>query len=173
MTDESCGNCKFFRRVNYVVALFVFVAIAVARAQYADPPLAGDEVIQLVRGGRSTTTTGAIATLAGSAGGGGLGTPIAAAAAGSTQNTATAISANVTVFTTVSANQGTLLTRPYQIIINAGANSLSVYPNSGATITGGGSTLATNAAFSVAAGSSASFACTDTTHCYAGFSSFQ
>jgi len=112
----------------------------------------------------------------GGSGGGsssGLGTPVAVSAAGANQGTATVIGSYVTITTTVGSGQGVVLALPFQIVINAGANTVKVYPNSGATITGGGTTLATNAPFSIAAGSSASFACSSSTTCYASFSSFQ
>jgi hypothetical protein len=115
--------------------------------------------------------TGSVTTSAGSCAttGGGLGTPVATTGAGTTQGTARAITANVTIFTTVTAGQGGILTLPYSAVINAGANTLLVYPNSGAAITGGGTTLSTNAAFSIAPGSWASFACPSSTACYAMF----
>lgn len=100
-------------------------------------------------------------------------TPIAAVASGTNQATATAIFTATTVFTTVAAGTGARLSLSFQIILNAGANGLLVYPNSGAAITGGGTTLATNAPFTIGAGSSASFYCTSATACYAAFSSFQ
>lgn len=120
--------------------------------------------------------TGSITTSAGScatSGGGGFGTPAAISAAGTTQGTATIVANPLSIVTTAAANSGVILSLSYSQIINAGANTVKVYPNSGAAITGGGTTLATNAAFSIAAGSSASFSCTSSTACYASFSSFQ
>lgn len=112
----------------------------------------------------------------GGSGGGsssGLGTPVAVSAAGTNQGTATVIGSYVTVTTTVASGTGVILALPFQIIINAGANTLAVYPNSGASITGGGTTLSTNTAFTIAAGSNAMFACTSTIACYAYFSAGQ
>lgn len=119
--------------------------------------------------------TGSVTTSAGSCAttGGGFGTPATTTSAGTTQGTARAIAANVTIFTTVTAGQGGILTLPYSTVINAGANPLLVYPNSGATITGGGTTLATNAGFTINNGSSATFACSSATTCYVSFSAFQ
>lgn len=104
-----------------------------------------------------------------------LGVATVVSAAGTNQSTATLLTANVNIITSISANQGVKLSgsAPLQIVINAGSVAALVYPNSGATITGGGTTLATNAAFTINAGSSASFACSSSTACYASFSSFQ
>lgn len=119
--------------------------------------------------------TGSVTTSAGSCAttGGGFGTPATTTGAGTTQGTARAITSNVTIFTTVAAGQGGILTLPYSAVVNAGANPLLIYPNSGATITGGGTTLGTNAGFTIGAGSSATFACSSAVACYASFSSFQ
>lgn len=159
-------------RLIAAVGIILAVSCVEAFAQYDNLPLAGNEVILLNQGGRGTTTTGAIAALA-TGGGGGLGTPLTVSAFGSTQGAATALTATVTIATTVAAGTGVRLTLPYQLVINAGANALSVYPNSGASITGGGTALAANAAFSVGVGSSAVFVCSSSSACYASFSNFQ
>lgn len=55
--------------------------------------------------------------------------------AGTTQGTATAVTASVNAFATVAANSGAILTAgPQQTIYNGGANLLRVYPPSGAKI---------------------------------------
>lgn len=100
-------------------------------------------------------------------------TPVVASAAGTNQGNATVIATTTTVFTTVASGTGAKLALPFQIVVNAGANALLVYPNSGASITGGGASLSTNAPFTISAGSSASFYCTSSSVCYAAFSSFQ
>lgn len=58
-------------------------------------------------------------------------------AAGTTQGTATLVTADWSQFTTVPANSGCILANQLglaQTIFNAGANTLKVYPPSGATI---------------------------------------
>lgn len=58
-------------------------------------------------------------------------------ATGSTQGTALLLSSDINVFSTVSAGTGTVLSGvsgTTQIIVNRGANSLLVYPTSGASI---------------------------------------
>lgn len=82
-------------------------------------------------------------------------------AAGSTQGTALALPSDFSVFSTVGASTGTVLpaTGPQCnlgdsfIVINHGANSLSVYPPVGGKIANG----TTNAAFAVAATKTAYF----------------
>lgn len=119
--------------------------------------------------GSITNTAGSCAT----SGGGGFGTPVTVSAAGTTQGTATIIANPLSIATTVAANTGVILSLSYQQILNAGANPLKVYPNSGAAITGGGTTLTTNLPFTISVGSSATFLCSSSTACYASFSSFQ
>mgnify|MGYP000285286688 CR=1 FL=1 len=68
-------------------------------------------------------------------------TSAAVSAAGSTQGTATALTASYNVVTTVAASSGVVLPVPgttgWMItIVNRGANPLNVYPNSGAAIDG-------------------------------------
>lgn len=79
-------------------------------------------------------------------------------AAGSTQGTATQLSADVNVVTTTPASAGVLLAMnpapgDEVVVTNLGANSLSVYPATGGAIQSG----ATNAAFAVGAGKSCKF----------------
>lgn len=70
------------------------------------------------------------------------GTATGLSGAGTTQGTATSVTASVNYFSTVAAGSGAVLTTgPYQTIYNAGVNSLKVYPPSGAKI----NQLATNA----------------------------
>lgn len=79
------------------------------------------------------------------------------AAAGTTQATAAAITADLTVFSTVAASAGAILPAPSAagaddfFVVNAGANALAVYPPVGHKINAG----ATNAAVSVPVGKSA------------------
>lgn len=78
----------------------------------------------------------------------------AVSAAGTTQGTATALRADVNFLTTVAASSGAILAScqpgDSQIVYNAGANTLTVYPDSGSRINGGstnvGVSLATNTA---------------------------
>ena len=82
----------------------------------------------------------------------------ALSAAGTTQATGTAITAQVNTFTTVAAGAGATLPSSAAIgsevvIFNRGANALLVYPPSGGSIESG----AANAAVSVAAGGTARF----------------
>jgi len=82
-------------------------------------------------------------------------------AAGTTQGTALALPSDFNIFTTVAASSGAILPATgfqYQvtdtiIVVNHGANALSVYPPVGGTI----STGATNAALSVPVGKTAWF----------------
>lgn len=84
-----------------------------------------------------------------------------AVAAGATQGTALALPSDFVVFTTVAASTGTILPASGPqcnatdsfIIVNHGANSLSVYPPTGGKIANG----TTNAAFAVAATKTAYF----------------
>lgn len=70
-------------------------------------------------------------------------------AAGTTQATATSLSANFANVTTVAANSGVIITgRGMQFILNSGANVLTVYPPVGAKFNAG----ATNAGVQVAPG---------------------
>jgi hypothetical protein len=81
--------------------------------------------------------------------------------AGTTQGTATAVTSDFNVFSTVGASSGAILPATgtqYQladsiIVVNHGANALTVYPPSGGTI----STLSANAGLSVGAGKTAYF----------------
>ncbi len=70
--------------------------------------------------------------------------------AGTTQGTGTAITASVSVFTTVAANTGATLTdssiSDEYFVLNLGANPLWIYPPSGARI----NALATNTGFQLA-----------------------
>lgn len=82
-------------------------------------------------------------------------------ATGSTQGTALAVPSDFCVFSTVAASTGAILpaTGPQCnpgdsfIVVNHGANTLSVYPPTGGKIANGSA----NAAFSVAANKTASF----------------
>lgn len=75
-------------------------------------------------------------------------------ATGTTQATAFAIASKFTLFGTVGASSGAILpTRGRVLVVNNGANALSVYPPVGGNINGG--TL--NAAFSVTNAKSALF----------------
>lgn len=79
-------------------------------------------------------------------------------ATGNSQGTALALPADVNVFTTVAASTGCILPASpapgdQLAVANLGANTLSVYPQSGGAIQTG----AANAAFSVPAGKTAEF----------------
>lgn len=78
-------------------------------------------------------------------------------AAGSSQGTALKLNAVVNVVTTAAASTGVQLppmqTGDSVVVVNLGANSLSVYPLTGGAIQSG----AANAAFAVASGKSAVF----------------
>ena len=79
-------------------------------------------------------------------------------ATGSTQATALLVTSELSLFGTVAASTGAILPLNAEpgdelVVVNGGANALSVYPQTGATINGGSA----NAAFSVAAGKSARF----------------
>ena len=73
-------------------------------------------------------------------------------AAGTTQGTATALTSNINIVTTVASGTGVVLpvvpTGKYSVIRNNGANALLIYPGSGASIDGG----STNAAVSLPVG---------------------
>lgn len=92
-----------------------------------------------------------------------------ASAAGTNQGTAAVVTTGVVVVTTVSPGTGVILNGTSQTILNMGANTLLVYPVSGAQI----GSLGTNAAFSIASGSQAAFYFTSATQAYPVFSSFQ
>jgi hypothetical protein len=87
-------------------------------------------------------------------------------AAGSTQGTATAITKDINVVSTVSSGQGVIL--PTAVagmrlnIMNTSANALSVYPATNGVI----NSLSANAAFSLAAGGRLDFIATTTTQWY-------
>jgi hypothetical protein len=82
---------------------------------------------------------------------------LAASAAGANQAAATPITADITVFTTVALNTGAILPTPVvaggedYLVVNAGANALSLYPPVGHKI----NAAAANAAVSVPVGKSA------------------
>jgi len=87
-------------------------------------------------------------------------------AAGSTQGTATAITKDINVVSTVSASQGVVLPTAIAgmviIVNNTSATSLNVYPASGATI----NSLATNAAYTHVAGGSLQYYAVSSTQWY-------
>lgn len=98
-----------------------------------------------------------------------LGTTVAAtaSAAGTNQGTATAIAAQVTVFTTVAPGAGAVLNNTVgaaQVIFNRGGNPLTIYPFSGAQIEGYG----VNNPVAVAVGGAVVIRCASTTQCFAG-----
>lgn len=74
-------------------------------------------------------------------------------AAGSTQATATSLTANCSNVTTASANQGVIIARVNEtnFIFNAGPNVLTIYPPVGGTILG----VAKNAGIQIAASKAA------------------
>lgn len=83
---------------------------------------------------------------------------LSATATGSNQATALALPTDAVVFTTVALNTGTILpatANPFDsfIVVNHGANALSVYPPTGGKIANGSA----NAAFSVPANKTAYF----------------
>lgn len=85
-------------------------------------------------------------------------TSAAVSAAGSTQGTATALTASYNVVTTVGASAGVVLPVPtlngWRItIVNRGANSLTIYPNSGGALDG----ASTNAGVQLAVNSTVTF----------------
>lgn len=87
-------------------------------------------------------------------------------AAGSTQGTATAISKEINLVSTVSAGQGIILPVAVAgmviIVNNTSANTLNVYPNTGAAINSGSA----NAAYSHVAGASLQYYATSSTQWY-------
>jgi hypothetical protein len=87
-------------------------------------------------------------------------------AAGTTQGTATALTKEFNQVTAVSSNQGVVLPTAVAgmaiVITNTSANSLNVYPASGATI----NTLSANAAVTQAAGSTLQFVAMTSTQWY-------
>lgn len=87
-------------------------------------------------------------------------------AAGSTQGTATALTKDISVVSTVSASQGVVLptavTGMVLIVNNTSATSLNVYPASGAAI----NSLATNAAYTHVAGASLQYYAVSSTQWY-------
>ena len=83
-------------------------------------------------------------------------------ASGSTHGTALAISDDVNIFTTVAASTGTILPGSTLVsagdnilVVNYGANALTVYPPTGGKINNGSA----NAGVSVAANKNAEFVC--------------
>jgi hypothetical protein len=83
-------------------------------------------------------------------------TSLALSGAGATQATATAITSDISAFTTVAASSGAILPTPGNagedyVVANWGANALLLYPPVGHKANNG----ATNAAVSVAAGKTA------------------
>lgn len=135
-------------------ASFLFQTGFSARAEFG---LLGDDNFTLKVSADGSTFFDALKMLAASgrvalkANGSGL------SGAGTTQGTATAITKQTNEFTTVAASSGARLPSPEQgefiFVANAGANALSVYPNTGHSI----NALAANAAFSLAAGKNALF----------------
>lgn len=86
-------------------------------------------------------------------------------AAGSTQGTALTLTSEINVVSTVASGTGVLLGNAVGgtfIVINAGANALSVYPVSGAQI----NSLGTNNAYSLSAGQKLEFVQTSATQYY-------
>ena len=87
-------------------------------------------------------------------------------AAGSTQGTATALTTGFNVVSTVAASTGVVFPTAVAgmriLVINLGANALSVYPASGGAI----NSIATNGAYSLAVGARLEFIATSTTQWY-------
>lgn len=87
-------------------------------------------------------------------------------AAGASQSTATTITKDINVVSTVGSGQGIVLPATSGgmrlTIINTGANSLNVYPSTGAQINSGG----TNIAYSVAVGARLEFTSVTATQWY-------
>jgi hypothetical protein len=87
-------------------------------------------------------------------------------AAGTTQGTATAVTTTIAVVTTVAANSGVILpagaTQPVRVL-NRGANTLNVYPQTGGQI----EALGANAAATVAVGAGVTFLPVSSTQWYA------
>jgi len=90
----------------------------------------------------------------------------AVSAAGTTQGTATSLVSNINNITTVAASSGVVLPTAVAgmriLIRNTGANTLNIYPATGGTI----NALATNAAFTLAAGSTTELFASTTTQWY-------
>lgn len=86
-------------------------------------------------------------------------------AAGTTQGTATALTSQMNILTTVAANAGVqvLSIGPVVWIVNRGANTASVYPPASAQFEAYG----VNAAVGVVPGGIAGFVCPSSTQCYA------
>jgi hypothetical protein len=84
-------------------------------------------------------------------------------AAGTTQGTATLITARVNNVTTVASGSGVILPIPVAgdsyVVVNKGANDLLVYPSSGGTV----GSLAANAGYTIAVGKTATITSTTTT----------
>jgi hypothetical protein len=93
------------------------------------------------------------------------GAPTTISAAGTDQGTAAALTALITVVTSVPASAGVMIaTTLYQIqvIVNAGANTLSIYPRSGMAF----GTASANAAIQIDAGQAISLIATSGTQAY-------
>jgi hypothetical protein len=91
----------------------------------------------------------------------------AVSAAGSTQGTATALTVDYNVITTVAASTGVVLPTATAgrriVIVNKGANTLSIYPATGGAI----NALSANAAIQVAANGSIELMASSATQWYA------
>lgn len=104
----------------------------------------------------------------------GTGASVAAniAAAGTTQATATAIAGTYNIVTAVAANAGVRLSATQaatMVVLNRGANTLTVYPISGQAI----ESLGANAGYQIAQGGVATFVTTSATQVYVIASQFQ
>lgn len=98
-----------------------------------------------------------------------LNTASAVSAAGTTAATATVITAQHTIVTSVAVGTGVRLPTSIDpgvelLIVNRGANTLTVYPASGAQIEAYGA----DAPVGIAVGGQATFRCPAPTQCYAG-----
>lgn len=98
-----------------------------------------------------------------------LNTAAAVSAAGASADTATVITAQHTIVTSVPSGAGVRLPTGVAagvelLIVNRGANTLTVYPASGAQIEAYGA----DAPVGIAAGGQATFRCPSSTQCYAG-----
>jgi len=88
---------------------------------------------------------------------------VAVTASGTNQATAAALSAGVNVVTSVAPNTGVVLpSGGVTTVMDKGANTLNVYPASGAAI----DSNATNSPVLIGVGGSATFRCTSSTQCY-------
>lgn len=98
-------------------------------------------------------------------------TSASVSAAGSTQGTATALTSDSNIVTTVAASTGVALptatTGRTVMVVNKGANALSVYPASGGTI----DALSANAAISLPVNYVAVFRASSTTQWYSSYNS--